>query len=69
MYLNPQNSSLKLIKEVIEMKQQNLEMSGEKSKEPAKPSDFQMEESKKFQKKNQSDSRNVSEIHENLVKN
>ena len=46
MYLNPQNSSQKLIKEVIEMKQQNLEISGEKSKEPVKPSDFEMEDSK-----------------------
>ena len=47
MYLNPQISSQKLIKEVIvEMKQQNLEISGEKSKEPAKPSDFQMKDSK-----------------------
>ena len=48
MYLNPQISSQKLIKEVMkkEMKQQNLEISGEKSKEPAKPSDFQMEDSK-----------------------
>ena len=46
MYLNPQISSQKLIKEVIGMKQQNLEISGEKSKEPAKPSDFQMEDSK-----------------------
>ena len=44
MYLNLQNSSQKLINEVIEMKQQNLEISGEK--EPAKPSDFQMEDSK-----------------------
>ena len=46
MYLNPQNSSQKLIKEVIEIKQQNLEISDEKLKEPAKPSDFQMEDSK-----------------------
>ena len=46
MYLNPQNSSQKIIKEVIEMNQQNLEISGEKLEEPAKPSDFQMEDLK-----------------------
>ena len=28
------------------MEQQNLELSGKKSKEPAKPSDFQMEDLK-----------------------
>jgi hypothetical protein len=42
LYLNPQNFGPKLIKEVIEMEQQNCEISCEKTGElPAKPSEIQ----------------------------
>ena len=49
------------------MEQQNLELSGKKSKEPAKPSDFRMEDLKNQNlEKRQSDLRNVSKL---LVRN